>query len=384
MSVANRILELVDRYYDGVVQLRRDLHRMAEPEMKEYRTAERLVAELDRLELDIETDVAGTGIIADLDTGRDGPCVIIRADMDALPVPEATGVDYCSTSRQYSHCCGHDGNMASVSAVARILDAMRDDMVGKVRFIFQPAEETTVGAMAMIEHGVLDIKPNAILAPHAWPGMPVGVLGCKAGAMMAGCDKFSVKVLGQGGHGARPHLARNPLRGMMSVVQAYETFHQEGVVVSLCQAHVGEGDNIIADAGVLSGTLRTLDEQVREETMRQMRQLAEDACTSLDMHAEVTFGERTPVVNVDAGVYDVFRSVTTDLLGGDAVTEVEPSMGSEDFGWYLQRVPGLMFRVGMGMDSPELHNAGFDYVDEALKSSMAVLAGMTLRLGLER
>ena len=204
------ITELVDAQNDYVVELRHRLHRIPEPGLGERRTARLIAKELGTLDLDVHTDVGGTGLVADLVAERPGAYVAVRADMDALPLKESTGVDYASENDGYSHCCGHDGHAAALVGAARVLAQVRDQLAGRVRFIFQPAEEICKGAAAMIDSGILEPDvPDAILGVHAWPGLPADTVACREGTVMASCDVLTIKVGGKGGHGARPGSGRH-------------------------------------------------------------------------------------------------------------------------------------------------------------------------------
>lgn len=376
------LAELVEAQMTHIVELRHKLHRCPEPGFCEVKTSHIIADELSNLGLKVQTGVAETGIIADLAADQEGPYVAIRADMDALALRESTALDYASENEGYSHACGHDGHSAAVVGAARVLAAMRDMLCGKVRFIFQPAEEICRGAVAMIEQGVLGPKPpDAILGLHAWPGIPVGSVACRAGTMMASCDVLSIRIHGKGGHGARPEMARNPLPGLARVVQVLTELTGAERVVSLCVARAGEQANVIADHAQLSGTVRTLSPQVRRKTLAQIMSLAENACTQMGLRAEVSFDGMSRSVVTDDRLYAIFKEVARELLGEESVVELESaSMGSEDFGMYLDYVPGLIFRVGMGVDHPGLHRADFDFADAALRTGTLVLCGMAARI----
>ncbi|MHC4366778.1 MAG: M20 metallopeptidase family protein [Planctomycetota bacterium] len=380
-TLAN-LADLVDSQSDYIVELRHRLHRIPEQGFCEVKTAAVIADELRKLDLDIRTDVGETGIVADLVTGRPGKYVAVRADMDGLPLKEATGADYASENEGFSHSCGHDGHAAALVGAARILAQIRDQLVGKVRFVFQPAEEICQGAGAMIDCGVLEPgPPEAILGFHAWPGLPSDTVACRKGTMMASCDVLTIKVSGKGGHGARPELARNPLVGMARVVDALSTLDNHERIVSLCTARVGSQANIIAGSGRLSGTVRALNQQVRDTTIAEIISSVDHICGQMGLQGQVSFEAMSPAVIVDERLYDIFRQVGAELLGADKVVELEaPSMGSEDFGRYLDHVPGLLFRVGVGRDCPGLHSADFDFNDDALKTAMLMLCGMTVRV----
>jgi len=376
------IAELVDAQADYVVELRHRLHRIPEPGFGEKRTASLIAEELRKLDIDVRTGVGQTGIVADLVTGRPGAYVALRADMDGLPLKESTGVDYASENDGYSHCCGHDGHAAALVGAVRALSQIRGQLSGRVQFIFQPAEEICKGAEAMIDSGVLGPEPPvAILGVHAWPGLPADTVACRQGTIMASCDVLTIKVSGKGGHGARPEQARNPLLGMARVVNALSKLDDHERIVSLCAARVGRQANIIASSGKLSGTVRALNPQIRDRTLEEIVSSVEDECGQLDLKAKVSFDAMSPAVIVDERLYGIFKEIGAELLGADKVVELEsPSMGSEDFGRYLDHVPGLLFRLGMGLDSPGLHQADFDFNDDALRTATLMLCGLAIRV----
>jgi len=319
--------------------------------------------------------------MAELNTGRPGHYVALRADMDALPIEETTAVVYHSQRPGFSHSCGHDGHAATLIGAARILVRLKEELTGRVRFIFQPAEETGQGAQAIIEAGILGKeKPEAIFGVHCWPDLPANSVMCQAGTMLASCDVIQIKVWGKGGHGARPGLAHNPLSGLARVIDALSALNTDKRVVSLCTAHSGVKSNVIPDEGELSGTLRSLCSQVRQESMQEIQSIVQQTCAKHGYEGEVGFRTYTPAVKTDPRLYKMFREVGAELLGEERVQEMEsPSMGSEDFGYYLEEMPGLLFRVGMGPDSAQLHQADFDYNDEALRTGMLMLSGLAVR-----
>ncbi len=374
--------KLVDSQKGYAVSIRHRLHRVPEPAFAESETAALIAAELRSLDLVIREKVAKTGVIADLVTDQPGPEIALRADIDALPITEATGAAYASQNEGFAHSCGHDGHTAILLCAARVLSQMRSELRGRIRFIFQPAEETARGARAMIDDGVLrPTPPDAIIGMHAWPGLPVGAVACRSGIMMAACDTLRITVHGKGGHGARPHEANNPLRGVARIAEALAQLDNDSRVVSLCRAHVGNSDNVIADTGVISGTVRTLTSEVRRRTIGEVTSLATDICAALDLSADVTFDAMTPAVAIDEGLFDLYHRVGCELLGASNVVRLDaPSMGSEDFGAYLEHVPGLLFRLGMGTNCAGLHEAAFDFNDDAIPTALLLLCGMTMHL----
>lgn len=382
MSISAAIIDATRRHLPHIRELRRELHQIPEVGFRERKTSHLLHTELVEAGYDVRSGLAGTGLAADLDTGRDGGYVILRADMDGLPVIDACAAPHHSRHEGFSHCCGHDGHAAALIGVARVLKTIEPALRGRVRLVFQPAEEMANGALAMIEDGLLcDGPADAAFAPHAWPGLPTNVVASRNGAFMAACDTFDIAILGVGGHGARPALARNPLTALARIVPVLEDMTTSTRVVSPCTVRIGEKPNIIAQSGILSGTIRTLDSDDRERTMDEIRSRVAAAAGELGMHAETTFETGCPMVANAPELYGVFRHVATALLGPNQVVELpEPSMGSEDFGYFLNHMPGLMFRVGNGEQSPELHNPRFDFNDNALDTTILTMAGLAARI----
>jgi amidohydrolase len=381
-NIKSNLKELIEEQISHIVELRHRLHQLPEPGFSENQTAAIIADELNKLDVPIQTNIAGTGIVADLITGRPGGFIAFRADMDALPLKESSGVAYMSQNPGYSHSCGHDGHSAALVGTARVLLKMRNDLTGRIRFIFQPAEEKGQGAKAMIENGIFDQElPEAILSLHCWPGLATDSVACRPQTMMAYCDSLNIKVFGKGGHGARPEIAKNPLIGIAKIVEVLSKLDNSKRIVSLCVARVGRKANIIANRGTLSGTIRTLNPQIREKTKSEIVSKVNAVCDSLKLKAKISFDIWTPAVVTDERLYGIFREVATELLSEDKVIEMQsPRMGSEDFGSYLEHVPGLLFRIGMGPNSAQLHQSNFDFNDKALKTAMLMLSGLAIRL----
>jgi amidohydrolase len=272
--------------------------------------------------------------------------------------------------------------MAILLGVARVLHGRRRRLAGRVRFLFQPAEEAAGGARTMIADGALDgMAPDAILALHGWPGLATDVVAARPGIMMASNDGFIVHVQGRGGHGARPDAARNPLPGLARAIEKLTALTRDDRVVSVCMVQAGEKNNVIPSRGILEGTCRALTSAVREETREAIRAAAQEACAGTGLQAEVLFQTGCPAVVNDTGLFDLFRAVGGELAGRLRVDTLDaPSMGSEDFSYFLEYGPGLIFRVGMGMEGPQLHTPAFDFNDAALGTGTTMLAALVWRL----
>jgi amidohydrolase len=234
----------------------------------------------------------------------------------------------------------------------------------------------------MIDDGVFEEQvPDAALALHGWPGIGTDCVAARPKTMMASCDVINITVTGKGGHGARPELANNPLLGIARIIEALSALDGTERVVSICAARVGKQANVIANRGRLSGTIRALNEDIRQATIAEIKSLVSQACQPLGLKTEINFDAMSPAVINNDHLYGVFGDVARRMLGSEKVlTLEEPSMGSEDFGSYLQHVPGLLFRVGTGTDCAQLHQGQFDFSDEALRTGMLVLSGLAFRI----
>ncbi|MHC4212397.1 MAG: M20 metallopeptidase family protein [Planctomycetota bacterium] len=381
-KIFSLLQQLVEKQIDYVVDLRHKLHQIPEPGFEEIKTAAIISAEIKKLGLNVQTEIASTGIIADLITDKPGGYVLLRADMDALAIKESTGAKYTSLNPEFAHSCGHDGHCAALIGTARILTQLRNELRGRIRFLFQPAEEICRGAQAMIDDGALENQlPDAAFSAHAWPGLDTDCVAAREQAMMASCDVMNITVIGKGGHGARPNLANNPLLGTARIIEALTGLDNSQRIVSLCVARIGKQANVIANRGKLSGTVRALDPKVRKQTLDEITSLVENACQPLGLKTKVTFDAMSPAVINNQQLYRIFRQVAGELLGPEKVITLEkPSMGSEDFGCYLQHVPGLLFRVGMGQESDQLHQSHFDFNDKALRTAMLLLSGLAVQI----
>lgn len=376
------LIVAVRRVAARVVALRRDLHRIAEPSGREVKTAARVAKELAETDVTLQTGVAGTGVTADLETGRPGPFVVLRADMDALPVEDRSPAEGRSVHPGYSHCCGHDGHTAILLGAVRVLGILRERLSGRIRFVFQPAEENATGAKAMLAAGVLaDDRAVAVLALHAWPGLPTDTVESRPGVVGASNDAFTIDVRGRSGHSARPEEALNPLGGMARLIEALPKLSSPQRMVTLCTARAGRTNNVIPEIGTLTGTSRALNEDLRQRTKSEIQQQAAALCAALGLSATVSFQEGCPPLVNDPELYWQLCRLGQALQPQVRVREVDaPSMGAEDFAFFMQEAPGLFIHLGMGADSPLLHTPEFLFNDEAVPTGITVLAAMALRL----
>lgn len=375
----------VESLYPEMVAQRRDFHRYPEIAFEEMRTAGIVAQQLAELGLEVQTGVGQTGVVAVLEGRQHGPTVLVRCDMDALPIQEENQTEYVSQTANRMHACGHDGHMTIVLAVAKALVREREYMHGQVKFLFQPAEEIAAGAKAMISDGALDYpKPDVSLGLHLWNELPLGTVALVPGPMMAGADLFQVKITGKGGHAAMPNLAVDPLLTAAHVITALQSIvsrnvaPQDVAVVSVTRLDTGDAFNVIPDSVTLYGTIRTFRKEVREHIVDRFQAILDGVVTAMGCHAEIDIQAlTTPVINDPAIIEQLrtgFASVAPDLAYRDDVN----SMASEDMALILERVPGVFFFVGSanaerGLNYPH-HHPRFDFDEKALVIGASLLA----------
>ncbi|MGE0192301.1 MAG: M20 family metallopeptidase [Planctomycetota bacterium] len=387
-------IQLTEPEHVELLATRRDLHQHPEPSWKEQRTAALVAERLRALGLEPRTGVAETGVVADLDTGEPGPCVLLRADMDALPVHEENDLPWRSTNPGVMHACGHDGHVAMLLAAARVLVQRHPPSRGVVRFCFQPAEEGGNGALAMIEAGVL-LSPRVDVAYglHLWNELDRGKVGIVPGPCMAAVDRFEIRVEGRGGHGAIPHRAADPIVAAAHVVTALQTIAsrridpEHPVVVTVGRIEGGEAFNVIPREVRLLGTARSFHEAAGEALPELVTSIAEQTAAAHGCTARVAYERLSRATVNDPAEAARARDVATRLVGADAVVPLR-TMAGEDFSELLLRVPGCFVFVGSrdeatGKVHPH-HSPRFDIDERALPLGAALLVALAhdaLRLG---
>ncbi len=338
---------------DEVVDLRRALHREPELGLILPNTQSRVLDALKGLPVSTRTGTSVSSVAADLEGEHDGPTVLLRADMDALPMPEDTGLEFASTVDGAMHACGHDAHTAMLVGAVALLSERRASLRGRVRFMFQPGEEGFHGAKHMIADGVLE-DVAAAFALHVSPNLPAGSLWNKGGALMASADVLEIEVTGKGGHASSPYLANDPMPIAAEIVQALQVFVTrrintfDPVVVTVTQMNAGTTNNVIPESVLMVGTLRAVSEHSRELALRSMQTLVEGIAAAHEMRAELRVVPGYPVtVNHNASASFALDTATS-LLGGEAVGRMpQPVMGAEDFSYVLQDRPGAMSFLGV-------------------------------------
>ncbi len=375
--------EIREDFGEKIVALRRDIHREPELGFDTKKTAEKVLSALDGLPLDIQTGVAENGIVATLFSGE-GPTVGLRADMDALPIHEETGLPFASEIEGKMHACGHDGHTSMLVGAAHALCGMRERLNGTVKFFFQPAEEGGGGGKVMVEEGVAD-DVASVFALHLWPGLPFGTAATKAGPIMAAADAFEMTIRGSGGHGAMPHLTADAIAMAAQIVTALQTVVSrevdpvEPAVLTVGEIRAGSAFNIIPETAWLGGTVRTLSEALRRQMPERIEQLARGVAQGMRGDAAIDYDFSYPVTTNDEGAALHALGVIRELFGEENTLELpNPSMGGEDFAFFLEGMPGAFIWLGVGEEVSGLHTPTFAFDEEILPQGSALLTALAL------
>lgn len=380
------LLELARSLQGRTVDLRRDLHRHPEVGNHLPRTQGQVLDAIADLGLDVRTGTSVTSVVATLDTGRPGGTVLLRGDMDALPMPEDTDVGFASEVPGTMHACGHDAHTAMLASAARLLVDRAEDLAGTVVFMFQPGEEGHHGAKHMLDDGLLDgLHVTRAFAIHQTPSMPSGWVATKPGPMMASADEFVVEVLGRGGHAAMPHHANDPVPVACEMVGAFQTMLTRRVdvfdpaVVTVASVRAGTTDNVIPESARLLGTIRAVSERTRSLVFAELERLATHIAAAHDMTASFTIDEGFPVTVNDADAAAWVSEVARRLLGPDSVVDMRtPVMGAEDWSYVLQQVPGAMAFLGTCPPGLAFHEAAPNHSNRMVLDEDAMAVGVAL------
>ena len=378
-----------DRVVRQAVKLRRQLHQIPELAYEERETSELVAAELTRLGIRFQRGLAGgTGILAEIGDGD--RCVALRADMDALPITEATNVAWKSRRPGRMHACGHDGHMAVLLGTAAYLAAQRDKLAGRVKLIFQPAEEGRNGALRMCEDHVLNSPPvQAIFGLHGWPELTVGQVASRSGCLLAAVDTVVIEVRGVGTHAAYPHKGKNPIQCAAALMAEISSAINsriaptDTVVFTVGTFNAGQASNVVPDSASFSGTLRTLTAAVRKQTLTVIREVSRAVAAVHGCQAHVQLTSGTPATINSNSAYDFFHRTAAAALGRENVQVLDqPFLWSEDFAYYLRRVPGCFFVLGTrprGRKTyPMLHNPQYEFPDSAVATGIGILSALAM------
>lgn len=388
-----KIKVISEAFRDEVVELRHQFHKHPETAWKEVETTRKIESLLREWGFEhIRRGVRGTscGVVADLNPGREGPSIALRADMDALAIKEENSVPYVSECEGVMHACGHDSHMAILLGAARVLSLIKDDLPGRVRLIFQPAEEggstseNYPGAECMIREGVLE-GIDAIAGLHIWSPLETGLVAVRPGALMSACDSWTVRIYGKGGHGAMPQDAIDPTLAATTFVNLLQTIvsrevdPKEIAILSVGKIITGSAFNIIPDSVEVTGTTRTFNPAIQDNMPVMIQRIADGVCAALRCRAELEYTRFVPPTINDEELTKQFIETAKGIIGEERVQISPLIMVSEDFSYFQEKIPGVFFFLGCGnpakgTDNPH-HSPRFNVDDDALSTGVELLAG---------
>ena len=369
--------EKIDGMKDWLVEIRRTIHRHPELGFEEVETSKLISEWLQKFGLEVKRGMAKTGVVGLLKGKKPGRTIAIRADMDALPMDEINQVPYASQIKGKMHACGHDAHVAILLGVAKFFSSIPDQVKGNIKWVFQPAEEGGAGGRIMVEEGVLENpKVDAIFGAHVFPFLPVGKVGVYEREGLAAADRFTIKIIGKGGHAATPHVSKDPILAAGHLITQIHSIVSRNInpldsgVVTIGKVSGGTAFNIIPDEVELLGTVRSLRPQVREELKNRIEQVIQGVVGSFGMDYRLDFEYGYPVLINNSEMSKLVASACSKGIGKENVEVLKPSMGAEDFAYYLEKVPGAYFRLGCrneekGMIHP-YHSSLFDIDEEVL------------------
>ena len=378
---------------DRIIGWRRHLHAHPELSFEEFETSDYIAEQLKEMGLEIRRGVGGTGVIGTLRTGRPGPAIAFRADMDALPVMEETGLPFTSERIGVMHACGHDGHMAVLLGTADAICRNQDNFCGTIRFIFQPGEEANGGAKCVIHDSALknpDI--SAIFAVHMIPELPAGTIGIRAGHLSATDDEFIIRIIGKGAHSSEPEAGVNAVMVGAHVVTALDSILSNNIgpfdvaTFSICQFHGGDAINVIPDQVEMKGMIRCVEKSSKEAIRQRMTRIVENTAEAFGGKGEVEFIPGFPAVNNDPQLTQLVIEAAAGVLpeGKEGVYEIaRPHLGSEDFAYYQEVIPGVMTMLGCAQEegvTGSLHNGELNINEEALPYGAAMFCRIAEKL----
>jgi amidohydrolase len=390
MNLKETIQKLAEQLYPEILEIRRYIHRHPELSFHEHKTAEYICGLLGKEKIAYRQGIAGTGILANIEGRDEGKVIALRADMDALPIQEENKADYRSVNDGIMHACGHDVHMACMIGAARILNKLKDRFPGKVKIVFQPAEEKAPGgARLMLDEKLFgDEEPEMMIAQHVYPVMETGRTGFRAGKYMASSDEIYITVRGKGGHAAMPHqttdsvlIASHILVALQQIVSRYANASTP-TVLSIGKVVANGAVNVIPAEVTMEGTFRTMDEIWRKEAHSRMINMSQSIAESMGASCEFKIVEGYPVLHNDPGVTAKSIEFARSYLGKDHVDELDIRMTAEDFAFFAQQYPSVLYRLGVRKSDQaqtlELHTSHFDIDEEAIKTGTGIMAWLAV------
>ncbi len=384
-EIIKAINNLVEKFAEETISLRRDLHMEPELGFAEEKTAARVAEELEKMGLEVQTGIAKTGVLGLLRGEQEGPTILLRADMDALPIQDKKEVPYASRREGGMHACGHDAHTAILVGTARVLSGLRNHLKGNIKFLFQPAEEGPGGAAPMIEEGVMkEPEVKAALALHVDSSYAPGEIALGTGPINANADEINLTIIGKGGHGARPHSTVDALAVSGQVIVALQQIISrmvnpcEDMVLTFGKIEGGYRRNVIADRVKMEGTLRTRSDELRAEMPGLIEQVLNGVTSAFGATYSLEIDPSYPALINDPGMAKILEDAVGQLNQGFHVNkDFTPSMGGEDFSYFSRLVPSVMFRLGTGSDERtkcSAHNSFFDIDESAIPVGMKIFA----------
>ena len=383
--MSNAVKEKIADMKDWLIETRRTLHMNPELGFEEVETSRLIAKYLEKFGLQVKTGMAKTGVIGLLKGGKPGKTVAIRADMDALPMEEANQVPYRSKVKGKMHACGHDAHVTILLGVARLFSSMGNQVQGNIKWVFQPAEEGGGGGRVLTEEGVLENpKVDAIFGAHLFPDLKIGRVGIHEKEGLAATDRFVIKMIGRGAHGAYPHLSRDPIAAVGHLISQIHTIVSRNIspldsaVITIGKVSGGTAFNIIPDEAEILGTVRSLTQKVREELKSRMELVTQGVAKSFGMDYDFDFQYGYPALINNPEMSRLVAAACAKGIGKENVEFIRPSMGGEDFAYYLEKVPGSFFRLGCrneekGIVNP-FHNSRFDIDEDVLPFGVEIFA----------
>lgn len=378
---------LIQKHLDKIINIRHQIHRKPETGHNEYETCNLIRNTLKNLNIEILPNFLKTDTVAFINRNKSGKNVTLRADIDALNMSEKTGLNYSSSNKNVMHACGHDGHTAIMLGTAMILNELKTRLNGSVRLVFQPAEEGFCGGRDLVNAGALDNPvPDICFALHGWPKYKVGSLSTKKGYISSACDTFEITIKGKGGHGAMPEKCNNPILIATKVVDALNQIattkfnFMENVLISICKIEGGTANNVIPDIVKIEGTTRYYDISIGEKLSEYMEDVISGVCNITGADYVLNYAKKYIPMYNDGKAVDFWTKTLKEYFEEDFINSEDSLFtGSEDFSFFLQKAPGLMFKLGLGEDSEQLHSPYFNFNDKAIKNGIKAFTLLTLK-----
>ncbi|CCU80718.1 N-acetyl-L,L-diaminopimelate deacetylase [Halanaerobium saccharolyticum subsp. saccharolyticum DSM 6643] len=390
MTIRQKILNKTAEIESKIIEIRHQIHQNPELSFAETETAALAATEMRKLGFEVKENIFGTGVLATFKNSNqpDSKTLLIRADMDALPVQEKNDLLFSSQKDGVMHACGHDGHTAILIGTALVLKELAADFNGNIKFLFQPGEETSGGAEGMIKEGVLkNPEVDAALGLHLWGSTPEGVVEYKSGPFMASPDHFDLKIIGRGGHAARPHNTIDPIPIGAEIISALQKIisrridPSESAVISVCNFEAGSTHNVIPDSAILKGTVRSLKSKIREQLADNIETVIKNICNIYGAEYEFDYVFGYPPVINNSEMTELLAQAAAKILGEDKVREKEkPEMGGEDFSFFGKELPSVFYFLGIAPEGKIInhHQSDFKFNDSVLKDGVAVMVQTAL------